>query len=436
MSEPDSPALSARDKARAAKRAEASIARLNQTSSSVSIPLVNSIQSLAISLPLRINELPKDEATLKAFTDLIAALQLAMGTHTADPPAPPPAPVPMDVSEDSAQEPVEAPAPPPAPIPRPNPVPTNRGKQKKTKPLAPGQFPTPSYATATAGPPTPDKPKPRPSLVISVPPTSGAALQVCVDGPTPPLVVCINEALASAPFLASTRVSAGRWTPKGNLVVIAGPDTTLAQLTSAQPIITKAIADRFPGPDLTSRANLCWSKLLVNSVPTGVTGDTVAHTPTAIHDQLLKENPSYRHLQITQLPTWVWRLDLYGPGSSSSVTFAFEDADGSLLTSLLSSRFLFLFGIQSTLRKWINRHTTLAKLNAAKRKKGLLKLRTERDKFFAQKDKEDKIAANSGLACPVTPVASGSSSSGPLLHSPPTPVLQPPSKKARGKLRA
>ena len=75
-------------------------------------------------------------------------------------------------------------------------------------------------------------------------------------------------------------------------MVIARPDTTLTQLTSAQPIITKAIADRFPGPDLTSRANLCWSKLLINSVPTGVTGDSAAHTPAVIHDQLLKENPS------------------------------------------------------------------------------------------------------------------------------------------------
>ena len=402
----------------------------------MSIPLVNSIRSLAISLPLHINELPKDEATLKAFTDLIAALQLAVGTHTTTPPAPPPAPVLMDTSEDSAQVPVEAPAPPPAPIPRPNPVPTNCGKQKKMKPLAPGQPPAPSYAKAAAGPPKPDKLKPRPSLVISIPPTSAAALQVRMAGPTPPLVSIINKALASAPFLTSTRVSAGRWTPKGNLVVIARPDTTLTQLTSAQPIITKAIANQFPGPDLTSCANLCWSKLLINSVPTGVTGDSVAHAPAAIYDELLKENPAYRCLWITQLPTWVRRPDLYGPGSSSSLVFAFEDPDGSLLTSLLSSCFLFLFGIQSTLRKWINRCTILAKINAAKHKKGLLKLQTKQDKFFAQKDKEDKIASNHGLARPVTPVASGSGLPSPLTHSPPTPVLQPPSKKACGKRRA
>ena len=160
----------------------------------------------------------------------------------------------------------------------------------------------------------------------------------------------------------------------------------------------------FPGLDLTSCTNLRWSKLLVNSIPTGVTGDSVAHTPAVIHDQLLKENPAYCRLWITQLPTWVQCPDLYGPGSSLSVTFTFEDLDGSLLTSLLSSHFLFLFGVQSTLRKWINRCTTLAKLNTAKHKKGLLKLQTEQDKFFTQKDKEDKIATDSGLARPVTPV--------------------------------
>ena len=358
----------------------------SNTSSTVSIPLVNSIQSLAISLPLRINKLPKDKATLKAFTDLIAALQLAVRTHT------PPPPVPMDVSKDSAHVPVEAPAPPPTSIPCPNPVP----KQKKAKPP-----PAMSYAKAAAGPPKPDKPKPRPSLVISVPPTNGVTLQVRVAGPTPPLVTCINEALASTPFLASTQVSAGHWTLKGNLVVVAGPDTTLAQLTAAQPIITKALADRFPGPDLHSRANLCWSKLLVNSVPTGVTGSSVAHTPTAIHNELLKENPAYCRLWITQLPTWVWRPDLYGPGSSSSLVFVFKDPDGSLFTSLLSSRFFFLFGIQSTLRKWINRRSTPAKLHTAWRKKGLLKSQTKRDSCLTQKDKEDKIASDHSIACPV-----------------------------------
>ena len=127
--------------------------------------------------------------------------------------------------------------------------------------------------------------------------------------------------------------------------------------------------------------------------------------------------------------------DLYGPGLSSSVVFAFKDPNGSILTSLLSSRFFFLFGIQSTLRKWINHHTTLAKLNAAKCKKGLLKLQNEQDKFLTQKDKEDKIASNHGLACPVTPVTSGSGLSSPPTHSPPTPLLLP-SKKACGKCRA
>ena len=137
-----------------------------------------------------------------------------------------------------------------------------------------------------------------------------------------------------------------------------------------------------------------------------------------------------------QLPTWVWHLDLYRPSSSSSVVFAFKDPNGSLLTSLLSSHFFFLFGIQSTLRKWINHCTTLAKLNAAKHKKGLLKLQNEWDKFLTQKDKEDKIAADHGLVRPATPVASSCGTSGPLTYSPPTPAQKLPSKKACGKHRA
>ena len=163
---------------------------------------------------------------------------------------------------------------------------------------------------------------------------------------------------------------------------------------------------------------------------TGVTGSSVAHTPAAIHNELLKENPTYCHLQITQLPTWVWRPDLYGPGSSLSLMFAFKDPDGSLLTLLLASRFFFLFGVQSTLRKWINRHSTPAKLHVAWRKMGLLKSQTEHDSHLAQKDKEDKIVSDHGIVCPVTPVTSGSSSmSGPLSQSPPTPALQLPSRR-------
>ena len=75
----------------------------------------------------------------------------------------------------------------------------------------------------------------------------------------------------------------------------------------------------------------------------------------------------------------------------------------------------------------------VAKINAAKRKKGLLKLQKEWDKYLAQKDKEEVIADNHGLARLATPVASGSGLSGPLLYFPPTPLLPPPSKKARSK---
>ena len=76
MSETDSPLPSHRVQVLVAKRADSLALREAKPSSTVTIPLVNSIRSLAITLPLRINELPKDEATLKAFNDLIAALHV------------------------------------------------------------------------------------------------------------------------------------------------------------------------------------------------------------------------------------------------------------------------------------------------------------------------------------------------------------------------
>ena len=120
----------------------------------------------------------------------------------------------------------------------------------------------------------------------------------------PSLIEACNEALQLDTQYANMRISAAKWAPLGNLVVFAGPNTTLTQLQSSHHIITSAIKAVLPEPTLlASRPNVKWSKLLINSVPTGATNILLALTCEECHQTLLHDNPSYCRLWIMQLPS-------------------------------------------------------------------------------------------------------------------------------------
>ena len=95
-----------------------------------------------------------------------------------------------------------------------------------------------------------------------------------------PLVAICNDALVKAPRHTNVQISAARWTPKGNLVIIRGPATSIAQLKDATHVLTTAIQSTLPEltTSLASWANVKWSKLLINRVPTGIDEETLAHS--------------------------------------------------------------------------------------------------------------------------------------------------------------
>ena len=157
-----------------------------------------------------------------------------------------------------------------------------------------------------------------------------------------PVEICklINDALMTSPH-QQVHISTVRWTAKGNLVVIGGPDVPLQQLQLAAPIFLWAFANTYttavnPIPPL-SRANVRWSKLLINGLPTGASDTQDAYTPEECHKSLAVNNPTYASLLITQKPSWVRPPNSYQAGSSSSLVVAFEDPDGENLRSLLIS---------------------------------------------------------------------------------------------------
>ncbi|KAN0102394.1 hypothetical protein V8E52_011988 [Russula decolorans] len=165
----------------------------------------------------------------------------------------------------------------------------------------------------------------------------------------------INERLHNRGH-KSMFLSAAKWTGKGNLVFTASPHTTSHQLQALTPDIESLVIEYLsvftPNPTITSRPNVKWAKLLINGVPTGVKQDRGAYTPNECHNALNSHNPIYANLRITQKPSWVRSPSSLTTGTSSSLSIAFEDPDGSQLKSLLSIRQLYLFGARAKVRRW------------------------------------------------------------------------------------
>ena len=257
-----------------------------------------------------------------------------------------------------AVKPAHAPkVPPPTPS-APQKAPTSYAAAAATsKPAKPApQGAGKAKAQTSAKPPKPAPSPPQPSLVLSlIGHMLDTTLKMQAGVLAPSLVGVCNDTLASVPTFASVRVSACRWTPKGNLVIFARLDTSRDQLSAASHLLTLAIAALLPDASarVSSYLNVCWGKALVNRVPTGITDNSsAAHSPSVCLQDLLENNPSLRPLKVTQLPSWVWAPHLFQPGSSSSLVFAFEDPDGTIAPSLITARHLFCFGACVMVRRW------------------------------------------------------------------------------------
>ena len=206
----------------------------------------------------------------------------------------------------------------------------------------------PTYAAKAATPQ-------RPSAVMGA-----AAYTWPTDRRPSPADICvtINKALDRR-NTTQVRISAARWTAKGNLVVWGGANTTAPQLSSILPQIAEILAVPFsaisqsePSSPPVFRPNTKWSKIRLNSIFTGVTPHRGAYTPDECHAALVAENPSYAALTITQKPSWVRDPTKYSQGAISSLSVSFEDPDGTGTQSLLRHNTLFAFGHVITVKRW------------------------------------------------------------------------------------
>ncbi|KAI9437108.1 hypothetical protein BJY52DRAFT_1384674 [Lactarius psammicola] len=196
---------------------------------------------------------------------------------------------------------------------------------------------------------------PRPSVVVNL----SNSVWDGVRPSTAELCEGINSALSLA-LNDQVRISAARWTARDNLILTGSPNTTVQNLQLATPTIRQHLAESYPDSQelptpINIRPNVKWSKILINSVPTGVSGFKPAKSPDECHAALVTDNPAYAALHITQRPSWVRNPTSYADNSVSSLVVAFEDPDGSQARGLLAGKVLFIFGSCATLRKWKQR---------------------------------------------------------------------------------
>ncbi|SRR6266702_1951080 len=126
------------------------------------------------------------------------------------------------------------------------------------------------------------------------------------------------------------------------------------QLQNSTPLIQQHFASAYLSNDEpdpislpTIRPNIKWSKILLNSVSTGVSHLTALPSPQRSATQhSSRRTPYMPNLQSHRNPS------TYTEGAMLSLIVAFEDPDRSLLCSLLTNKVLYIFGSCATLRKW------------------------------------------------------------------------------------
>src|SRR6266705_936071 len=223
---------------------------------------------------------------------------------------------------------------------------TSPNMRKKQKGGETKQQPQCTYSAAAGSRP------PNPSLVVDL------AHMDFPDGSWPrPEIICevLNKKLGEVMPPRSQRAGV-RWTVKGNLVIRAGPSSSPVSLLTAAPHINAILSTtlKLPShsPFTQPRANIKWSKITINGVPTGASSTRNPSTPEECHAALAAINPTYATLQITQKPSWVRPPNSYSHGSASSLSVAFEDPDGSKAKAILAERYLYAFGNRAPVKKW------------------------------------------------------------------------------------
>src|SRR5712671_2818023 len=169
----------------------------------------------------------------------------------------------------------------------------------------------------------------------------------------PPVeMICknINNDLATSSHSAAHLIAA-KWTAKGNLILTGDTSTSLNVLLPTANHITTIIGAQFAKTTPKARANIKWSKILINSIPTSKMQSREPYNLDECHQALLNNNPTYASLTVTQKPSWVKALSSYTVNTTSSLAVAFKDPDGTKLKTIIEGRHLYTFRTRLNTKK-------------------------------------------------------------------------------------
>ncbi|KAI5118390.1 hypothetical protein M0805_007524, partial [Coniferiporia weirii] len=254
---------------------------------------------------------------------------------TSLPPGPPP-PIPPTL-----------PSGPPDPAP---PPPRARSSLRSRPPGIPPVVPAPSTSTLPAAPMAAAVPPPatvhttaallRPDFIRFVARFFDQPIPSDARPPSKTIIDRIHRVLDAIPTSQHVRFVGAEWNPSGNLIFSFPTSLSIRSITAVLPVLRAALRVPLTHPLMISQ-DVKWAKVILGRV---ITRDSPTH-PLFTDAQLLdglSVNSHFLTLCLTQLPRWLRRPESIS-SDRSSITFAFEDPDGSLLQQFCA-RPLFLFG--------------------------------------------------------------------------------------------
>jgi hypothetical protein len=165
------------------------------------------------------------------------------------------------------------------------------------------------------------------------------------------LVTNLNKSLHEHPKHSHVRVVGVKWTASSNLVVCAQAPSPSALVSALKAVQASLVTDQLIIKDITP--NMRWSCMTLSHVFTGKGTNSPAYSPEALHEELTMHNPSYAALTIRQPPSWIRNPNDFADGQISSISFAFEDTDGSLARQLTGTPLTAYGNLRCTLKAWV-----------------------------------------------------------------------------------
>ena len=204
------------------------------------------------------------------------------------------------------------------------------------------------------------KPTPAPRPPVSTLPqavvryhhtTNNAPHPICIK-----IVESLNRALAATPSFKHVLVVGVKWSARSNLVVRARAPSPDVLVNALEAVRHTVIVDRHAINDIIPSKR--WSRVTVSHIYSGKELTTPAHSSPILHEEPAAHNPAYAALNIRQVPSWVRNPASFSDGQLSSITFAFDDPDGSLANKLIGTPFTAFGNLSCQVRPWVRTKTS------------------------------------------------------------------------------